>query len=156
MKAYKGHGVRLILDVVREPSPSTEIGRSLTSPSEAVKVFRLLQSAAAAPAEREGFLSFMLDSRHKLLAVQVVSVGSLQSSIVHPREVFRAAVAIGAAAVVLAHNHPSGDPSPSSEDQAVTDRLKEAGVILGIEVLDHLIIGATRYYSFSEGTTSNG
>lgn len=158
MKPYKGHGVRLILDVVREPvaDAPAQIGRFLSSAKEAVEVFRLLQKAAAAPMEREAFIACMLDSRHQLLAVQVISVGSLQSSVVHPREVFRAAVACGAAAIVVAHNHPSGDPSPSSEDQAITDRLKEVGTLLGIHVLDHLIIGATRFYSFSEGTTSEG
>jgi len=79
-----------------------------------------------------------------------VSEGSLNQSIVHPREVFAPAVRESAAAVIFVHNHPSGDPSPSREDREITRRLKEAGELLGIRVLDHVIVGDGSYYSFTE------
>jgi DNA repair protein RadC len=80
----------------------------------------------------------------------VVSVGTLTASLVHPREVFRFAVREGAAAILLAHNHPSGDPTPSAEDAAVTDRLAATGRLVGIRVIDHVIVAAEGYYSFRE------
>jgi DNA repair protein RadC len=85
-----------------------------------------------------------------------VSIGSLQSSIVHPREVFRSAVRVAAAAIIVAHNHPSGDPQPSCEDRAVTTRLQEAGALLGIQLLDHLVLGESSFYSFAEERVYEG
>lgn len=99
---------------------------------------------------RESFHVLMLDGRHRLIAVEEVSVGTLTSSLVHPREVFREAIRIAAAAVLLVHHHPSGDPAPSPEDRAVTDRLAAAGALLGIQVLDHVIVAAEGHYSFRE------
>jgi len=101
---------------------------------------------------RENFFALLLDSRHRILSLRVVSTGSLESAPVHPREVFSPAVREGAAAVVVAHNHPSGDPTPSSEDRAVTDRLQRAGELLGIELLDHVVVGDARCFSFAEET----
>lgn len=100
---------------------------------------------------RENFFALLLDARHRILALRVVSTGSLESAPVHPREVFSPAVREGAAAIVVAHNHPSGDPTPSAEDRAVTERLRQAGALLGIEVLDHVVVGDDRYFSFAEG-----
>lgn len=99
---------------------------------------------------RESFFAVLLDARHRLLSLHTVSTGSLDSAPVHPREVFCPAIREGAAAVVLAHNHPSGDPSPSAEDRLVTDRLQHAGELVGIGLLDHIIVGAERYFSFAE------
>ena len=93
-------------------------------------------------AKREMFTVLLLNARHELLKRVTVSVGSLNASVVHPREVFRAAVIEAAAAIVLVHNHPSGDPEPSEDDLTITRRLCQAGEILGIQVLDHVIIGA--------------
>ncbi len=90
--------------------------------------------------QREHFLVLLLNARHEVMGQETVSIGSLNASIVHPREVFRPAVAGAAAAVVLAHNHPSGDGEPSDEDLAITKRLVQAGEILGISILDHVII----------------
>ena len=90
---------------------------------------------------REWFIAAYLDVRRRLLGEEVVSIGSLVASIVHPREVFRPAVRLSAASVIVVHNHPSGDPTPSAEDWAVTDRLRRAGETLGIELLDHLVLG---------------
>lgn len=99
---------------------------------------------------RETFFALLLDARHRVLSLRVVSTGSLESTTVHPREVFSPAVREGAAAVVVAHNHPSGDPTPSREDRLVTDRLQEAGQLLGIELLDHVVVGEDRCFSFAE------
>jgi len=98
----------------------------------------------------ERFHVFCLDARHRLRRAHVVSVGTLTASLVHPREVFRLAVREAAAAILLAHNHPSGDPTPSAEDAAVTRRLTDVGRVLGIRVLDHVIVAAGGYYSFRE------
>ena len=100
------------------------------------------------PVEQFGVI--LLDTKHRVLRTTVVSVGTLDASIVHPREVFGAAAVAGAAAVVLFHNHPSGDPKPSEEDVKLTLRLAAAGVLMGITVIDHLILADARYYSFQE------
>lgn len=92
--------------------------------------------------KKEHFILLLLDSRHRLLRVAEISVGTLDMSVVHPRETFREAIAANAAAIILAHNHPSGDPAPSREDLELTRRLTEAGRLMGIPVLDHLIVGA--------------
>ena len=98
----------------------------------------------------EQFGVVLLDTKHRLLRTTLVSIGTLDSSPAHPREVFREATAASAAAVVLFHNHPSGDPTPSPDDCDLTDRLEQAGHIIGIKVLDHIILGDTKYFSFKE------
>lgn len=98
--------------------------------------------------QREHFLVMLLNARHEVDCVETVSVGSLNASIVHPREVFKPAVIQSAASVVLVHNHPSGDPEPSEEDISITKRLVEVGDLLGIGVLDHVIIGSRGIVSF--------
>lgn len=108
----------------------------------------LLPRYAARPVETFGLLA--LDVRHRLKREVVVSVGSLTSSLVHPREVFHEAVVARSAAIVLFHNHPSGDPEPSAEDVALTRRLAAAGTLMAIEVLDHLVLGAGRFVSLKE------
>ncbi len=100
--------------------------------------------------DREYFRVLYLDRKGTLLVMEDVSVGSLHSSFVHPREVFKTAVKRSAASIILVHNHPSGDPSPSKEDIQTSNRLIQAGSILGIEVLDHIIIGDGRYCSMKE------
>ena len=100
--------------------------------------------------DREHFYAVLLDTKNQVIAAEHVAVGSLDASLVHPREVFKAAVRQSAAAVVLIHNHPSGDPSPSEADVACTARLQQAGRVLGIAVLDHIVIGSPGYVSFRE------
>ena len=100
--------------------------------------------------KHEIFKAVLLDAKHAILRDITVSTGSLTSSLVHPREVFSLAVRESAAAVIFLHNHPSGDPQPSPEDQALTQRLVAAGEVLGIRVLDHLIIGDGTYVSFAD------
>jgi DNA repair protein RadC len=99
---------------------------------------------------REHFLVLMLDGRHRPIAYQTVSIGTATASLVHPREVFQAAVGLGACGVIVAHNHPSGDPSPSREDRDVTQRLIKAGEVLGIRLLDSVVIGERAYVSMRE------
>ncbi len=101
--------------------------------------------------DRERFLALCLNTRNELVREVVVSMGSLNASIVHPREVYKPALSCSAAAIVIAHNHPSGDPSPSREDHEVTRALSEAGHLLDIPLHDHVIIGADSYYSFRDG-----
>ena len=92
--------------------------------------------------QREHFLVLLLNARHEVIGRETVSIGSLNASIVHPREVFKPAVLASAASVVLVHNHPSGDPEPSEEDVSITKRLAQAGELLGIGVLDHVIVAS--------------
>jgi DNA repair protein RadC len=100
--------------------------------------------------DREHFRVMLLNTKHHVFGVETISVGNLNSSLVHPRELFRNAIKRGAAAVVLVHNHPSGDPSPSTEDTEITRRLVEVGNLIGIQVLDHVIIGEGNYVSLRE------
>jgi DNA repair protein RadC len=99
---------------------------------------------------QEEFRVLLLNTQHAVAREIVVTRGTLDASIVHPREVFRAAIAESAAAMILVHNHPSGDPTPSTEDRTVTQQLAEAGRLLGIPVLDHVVVGDGRYVSFVE------
>jgi DNA repair protein RadC len=118
---------------------------ALTSPEAAAEV--LVPPLAAA--DRERCLSAVLDTKHRLLAVVTVSVGSLDRTFMSPREVFRDALLHNAAALVLAHNHPSGDPEPSRDDEQVTRRLVRAGDLVGVPVLDHLVVGGQRWVSLA-------
>ncbi len=99
---------------------------------------------------KEHFICLFLDTKNGVVGRETLSVGSLNASIVHPREVFRAAIRRGCASILCAHNHPSGDPTPSPEDVRMTERLVEAGRIVGIDVLDHLIIGDQKFVSLKE------
>jgi DNA repair protein RadC len=98
----------------------------------------------------EQFGVVLLDTKHRVMRTTIVTVGTLDASIVHPREIFREATAGGAAAIVVFHNHPSGDPEPSDDDVALTRRLIAAGVLMGIEVIDHVILANVRYCSMKE------
>jgi len=132
-----------------------EIGRRAVSQKRRLgTVFQISQdvfesySVRLRDAKQETFKVILLDSKNRYLREETVALGSLNQSIVHPREVFRPAIRGAAASVILVHNHPSGDPSPSDEDVRVTERLVEAGKLLGIRVLDHIIVGEGRYFSF--------
>jgi DNA repair protein RadC len=121
-------------------------GPSFSAPEDSARY--LLPRYGTRPVETFGLLA--LDVRHRLKREAVISVGCLTSSLVHPREVFQEAVVARAAALILFHNHPSGDPEPSPEDVALTRRLVAAGALMGIEILDHLVLGAGRYVSLKE------
>ena len=136
-------GVELGRRTLTRPRPDRA---RLATPRE-VAAF-LLPQYGASPVERFGIIS--LCTKHRLLRTGIVSTGTLDASLVHPREVFRTAAMHRAAAIVLFHNHPSGDPTPSGDDVALTERLQQAGILMGIEVLDHVILADTRYTSFKE------
>lgn len=101
-----------------------------------------------AGARKEHFLALHLNTRHVVVREELVSIGSLNASIVHPREVFRCAILESAASLILVHNHPSGDPTPSDDDIRITQRLSEAGELVGIPLVDHVVLGDDAYYSF--------
>lgn len=100
--------------------------------------------------DREHLVLLTLDIKNKITSINTVSIGSINTSIVHPREVFKTAILSNASSVILTHNHPSGDITPSKEDIDITNRIKECGRILGIELLDHVIIGNDKYSSLKE------
>lgn len=100
--------------------------------------------------KREHFMALMLDGKHHLAGEALISTGTLTASLVHPRESFKPAIAMSAAAIIFVHNHPSGDPKPSREDMDLTRRLVSVGDLVGIRVLDHVIIGDGKYHSFAD------
>ena len=100
--------------------------------------------------KKEHFVIFFLDTRNQEIKREIISIGSLNANLVHPREVFEPAVRYSAAQIIVAHNHPSGDPSPSQEDSDITKQLVDAGKLLGIEVKDHIIVSKTNLFSFKE------
>ena len=112
-------------------------------------VFKLISSSIKDKA-KEHFKLILLNTRNKKIGISTVSIGTLSTSLVHPREVFKDAITHSAASVILAHNHPSGDPEPSEDDLKITKKLVESGKILGIEVIDHIIVGKNNFYSFRE------
>jgi DNA repair protein RadC len=137
---------RIVL--VKEKVGRYELPRETKSPEEAYNAIKTITNVQEEAQEVFGIL--ILNTKHKIVAVHEISRGSLNSSIVHPREVFKAAVLHNAAAIICFHNHPSGDPEPSGEDMVITERLKYAGKILGISVCDHIIVGDDRYVSLKE------
>ena len=100
--------------------------------------------------DREQFLVCGLDAKHRIIGINIVSIGSLTLAIVHPREVFKPLILMNAAAFICAHNHPSSDPTPSPEDRTLTQRLRHGADLLGIPLLDHVILGEGRHFSFAD------
>jgi len=140
-----------------------ELGRRAAAESEKPRArFRSSADVAAhflpltRGLKREVFRVLMLDSAHRIMGTRTITVGTLNLAVVHPREAFRAAVVESAAALVLMHNHPSGDPSPSEEDIRLTRQFVRAGEDLGIPVLDHVILGEGRHYSFADSKQMAG
>jgi len=116
--------------------------------ASAQDVFTALADLRAA--DKEHFVTFDLDVRHRIIARRIVHIGTLTGVEVHPREVFKPAIVNSAAAIIIAHNHPSGDPSPSRQDIELTQRLRETGTLVGIAILDHVVVAADGYVSFAE------
>ena len=133
------------LVVHEEISNYLKTGQRYTSPSQVYETFQFLINEI-----KEMFICLHLDGKNRILCTDIVSMGSLNQSIVHPRSVFQTACLSSAAAIICVHNHPSGDPTPSSEDISITRRLKEAGEIMGIKILDHIIVGDNDFCSFVE------
>jgi DNA repair protein RadC len=122
------------------------VGRVMNSPRDsAAALMAVLQDQP-----NEVFAILCLSTKHRVIAYHEVSRGTLDSTLVHPREVFKAALLANAAAIIVVHNHPSGDPSPAIDDLEVTTRLVAAGEILGVPVLDHIVVGEGKYFSFKE------
>jgi len=136
MKKYR-------VELIYESGADEPEQRILRTSTDAVNVLRPVFEGA----DREKFVVMILDAKHRAIAINVVSVGSLTASIVHARELFRPVLMLPPAAIILAHNHPSGDANPSSEDVELTRRLRHAGELLGIPVLDHVILGDKTHYS---------
>jgi len=120
--------------------------RKISSPSDCVELIRKYIDES----DREMFIVITLDTKQQPALIQTCSLGTLNSSLVHPREVYKLAVLSNANTIIVGHNHPSGVSKPSESDRSITRRLEEAGSILGIKLLDHIIIGADDYYSFKE------
>lgn len=136
------------LTIAYRPHPSGAMidARSLTSPQTVAAIlFPILEHEA-----QEVFILLLLNTKRKLIAVHEIARGGIDSCHLDPRVIFRAALLVNAPGIILAHNHPSGDPSPSQEDLDLTTRLVAAGKLLEIEILDHLIVGDGRYCSFKE------
>lgn len=108
----------------------------------------LAQAVDIRDKKKEYLLAFFINARHRLIAKDIISIGTLTASLAHPREIFAPAIGKAAASVILVHNHPSGDPTPSNEDRHLTQRIAQAGDILGIELLEHLIVAETKHFSF--------
>lgn len=143
-KTFRRVQLSLVRETAEEPYDKTV--------SSSAAVYRLLRPLIADKPQEE-FYALYLDSRHRIVAVHQVSRGTADSAHVHPRDVFGPALMLAATAIIVAHNHPSGDVQPSQEDRQLTERLRKAGDLLGIHCLDHLIVGTSSFYSFAEGAT---
>ncbi|KAF1085631.1 hypothetical protein SPSYN_01774 [Sporotomaculum syntrophicum] len=151
LSAFKGMGpakvaqIRAALELGRRVAMTTTWDRPcIKSPENAAS----LVMEEMRHLDKEHFCALLLNTKNQVLVRETISIGTLNSSAIHPRELFKAAIRRSAAGVILVHNHPSGDPTPSRQDIEVTNRLIEAGNIIGIEVLDHLVIGDNRFTSF--------
>lgn len=133
---------------------ATELVRRTHKPNDpALPTLQSMNDVAAQAIEirdkkKEYLLAFFLNARHQLLAKEIISIGTLTASLAHPREIFAPAIGKAAAGVILVHNHPSGDPTPSDEDIRLTQRMSQAGKIMGIDLLDHMIVAEDGCYSF--------
>lgn len=135
---------------VREVKISYGRKKKAEAVSSAASAHRLAKKIIDPNADREHFACIYLDAKNAPLAWRVIAIGTLTGCLVHPREVFRPALIVGAASVICLHNHPSAELTPSPEDLQVTQRLREAGDLMGVRVLDHLILGGAGYFSFAD------
>jgi DNA repair protein RadC len=131
---------------VREIEYSYDKRPKINGMDDVIKTFKPM----IADANKEFFVTLYLNTKNGIIKQEVISIGSLNANIVHPREVFRTACMVSASSIIVAHNHPSGDPAPSREDIELTKKLAEAGKMIGIELLDHVILGQDRNYGFKE------
>jgi DNA repair protein RadC len=145
MQTRKNRNIRAVYEAVSETSPEYIHAERFTRSQDIFDCFENLKAET-----KEYFLALHLDTKNQIICQEVVSVGSLSMSVVHPREVFKTALLSSAAALVFVHNHPSGDPTPSAEDVNLTGRLREGAELLGLRVLDHIIIGSSSYTSFCD------
>jgi len=142
----KSYGVpRYRITLVCEESAS-----SVSQPIQTSTAAAAMLRPCFAGLDREQFVICGLDAKHRVIGMNIVSIGSLTLSIVHPREVFKAVILMNTAAFICVHNHPSSDPTPSAEDRHLTQRLRHGAELLGITLLDHLVLGETSYFSFAD------
>lgn len=139
---------QLSLEVIKVKSGRYPLEKKISSPDDLYETFKAVLKMDCQA--EEIFAIIALDTKFKIVGIFEVSRGTLNSALIHPREVFKRAFAVNAHAIALAHNHPSGDPAPSQEDIKLTKRLVESGTILGIQVVDHVIVGDDQYASFKE------
>ena len=143
---FKPYGVpRYRLTLVAESSGLAPSGPIQTSIAAATLLRPCFEGL-----DREQFLVCGLDAKHRIIGINIVSIGSLTLAIVHPREVFKPLILMNAAACICAHNHPSSDPTPSPEDRVLTQRLRQGAELLGITLLDHIVLGEDRHFSFAD------
>jgi DNA repair protein RadC len=143
----KAAGIKASLEIARRINGAKwQVGEPLRSAGDVFRHFR----EHLAQEKRELFYVVLLNNKNKKIRDVKISEGSLTASLVHPREVYNPVIRESAAAVIFVHNHPSGDPAPSPEDIEITRRLKEVGEVMGVRVLDHVVIGHERYFSFSD------
>jgi len=142
----KATGIRAAIELGRRYQKPSLAGASFCSSSDVAAYYRPRMKDS----KKETFRCALLDTKNKIIREEVVSIGSLSASLVHPRETFKAAVRESAAAVIFVHNHPSGDIKPSQEDILLTKRLVQVGEMIGIQVLDHIIIGDGGHFSFKD------
>ena len=131
---------------IREIEYSYDKRPKISSMDDVVKTVKPM----IADPNKEFFMALYLNTKNGIIKQEVISIGSLSANVVHPREVFKTACLVSASSIIVAHNHPSGDPTPSREDIEITKKLYEAGKMMGIELLDHVIIGYDRNYGFKE------
>lgn len=140
---------RYTVKLIRENTGLYELDNAfITSPGKAHSVIDIVLGLNDEAVEKFGMIA--LDTKNKIAGIHILSIGSLNASIVHPREVFKNAILNNASGIILFHNHPSGDPTPSKEDIETTKRISSAGNIMGINVIDHVIVGDKQYYSLKE------
>ncbi len=137
--------IKIPILTLKEEYTIYETRPNMSSPEKVYEILKLLM-----PADKEVFFLLSLNTKNGIIAIRTISIGSLNANIVHPREVFKAAIFDSAAHIIVAHNHPSGDPTPSREDIEITKKLVETGNIIGITLLDHVIIGENRQFSMKE------
>lgn len=147
IKESKAAQIAACFEIARRLESFNECDKpKISSPED---VYRLIYPKMREQ-KKEMFIEFCLNTKNQIIREDTISIGSLNANIVHPREVFKTALAESAAHIIVAHNHPSGDPTPSKEDIEITKKLREAGKIIGIEVLDHVIIGDGKHFSMKE------
>jgi DNA repair protein RadC len=137
---------RYRIELVRESGGDEPEEMTLRTSTDVAQVLAPLFAGL----DREMFVAVLLDAKHRAIGVNTVSLGSLTGTVVHPREIFKPAIAGNAAAIILGHHHPSGSPEPSAEDREITRRLRDAGELLGIRVVDHVILGDGKHFSFAD------
>jgi len=139
------------IDFLKNKKVMEDVNKPIKNPNTFANIFKaVLNTDTVIDKEKEHLWGVGLTTQNIIKYIDLISLGTLNSSLTHPREVFRLAIHEGVSALIIGHNHPSGDPSPSDEDMKITQRLVQAGKIIGIEILDHIIIAKKGYYSFKE------